>query len=215
MSYAKSLLLPLALILAPCATADEPAKGHVEKYASRLFLANGSVVDVAGALTIAIPSGGTSDVVSVRMPSGNVLQASSRVDSVWDAFEVHVRSGETALTLRGTMGFGMHEKLPDGLMLRLKDTTYRWLAYPAGAGAEGSAAKLKMQAAVQKLPQDFLSDLAFLSALPAAGLDSSVLGLSFLYMTLTELQTEGPTPVSVVSTQKLDAEAAAKLIGSR
>lgn len=200
------------MLLSASALADDGPKRHVEKYATRLFLADGRVVDAVGSSTLAIPSGETSDVVSLRMPSGRVLQASSRSEPIWDSFEVRLSSGDVALTLRGTMGFGIHEKLPDGLMLRLKDTTYRWLAYPAGPGAEGSAAKRKMQAAVEKLPQDFLADLALFAVLPATGLDSSILGLSHLYLALTEVLTEGPAAPNVTTTQRLEPEVASRLL---
>lgn len=207
--------LAAVFVLSAPLAADEPAKQHVEKYASRLFLADGRVVDVVGTSTIAIPSGETSDIVSLRMPSGRILQASSRSERVWDTFELQLASGDVTLTLRGTMGFGIHDKLPDGLMLRLKGTTYRWLAYPTGTRSEGSSAKKTMQSAVEKLPQDFLADLAVFAGLPAAGLDSSVLGLSPLYMGLTEILSEGWTPVNVTSTQKLEPEVAAKLLAGK
>lgn len=206
------LCLAALMVLALPSNADEPAKRDIERYASRLFLADGRVVDVVGTSTLAIPSGESSDVVALPIPSGRTLQASSRSEPVWQTFEVRLSEGDVSLTLRGTMGFGMFEKLPDGLMLRLKDTTYRWLAYPAAPGSDGAAAKKRMQAAVAKLPQDFLSDLALFSVLPATGLETSGLGLSHLYMALTELLTEGPPAVNVTATQHLEPEAAARLL---
>lgn len=210
------LCLAALLVLSTTVRGDDSAKRHVDKYASRLFLADGRVVDVAGARSLAIPSGESSDVVSLRMPSGRIMQASSRSEPVWETFELRLTSGDVSLVLRGTIGFGK-ESLPDGLMLRLKDTTYRWLAYaylPSGP-SEVSATKRKMQAAVEKLPQDFLSDLALFASLPASGLDSSVFFPSHFYILLSELLPDGLTPVNVNSTQRLEPEVAAKLLESR
>lgn len=212
---APALLLSAALLPSTSASADDAARASVHKYAVRLFLADGSVADVAGVTTIAVPSGEETDVVSARMPSGDILQASSRTEHVWDTFELNVRSGNVSLTLRGTMGFGLHERLPDGLMLKVGDTVYRWLAFPTGTGCEGTEARKKMQAAVAKLPQKFLSDLAVLAGLPATGTDAWTLSVSGLYLSLTELFAEQPAPVKLTTVQPLEPEVAEKLLAGK
>lgn len=211
-SFCRYIVLGVILIQSTTSLAQDGTKRHNEKYASRLFLADGRVIDVAGTSSLAIPSGERTDIVSARMPSGRILQASSRIDPVWDAFEVRITWGDVALTLRGTTGFGIHEKLPDGLMLRLNGATFRWLASPTGVDSESSAAKRRMQAAVEKLPSDFLADLTLFAALPAAGLHSGVLGLSPIYLALTEVLIQGLVPVNMTTTEKLEPEIAAKLL---
>lgn len=206
-------LASLLLVLAAGTSSAEPTKPHVERYASRIFLADGRVVDAVGTRTLSIPSADVSDIVSLRMPSGRILQASSRSESAWDSFEIRLSWGDVSLTMRGTLGFAK-DKLPDGLMLRLKDSTLRWIVradLPQGS-MDGADARKKMQAAVAKLPQDFLSDVSLFASLCGEGLDLSVFNASHFYILLSELFPEQPAPVNVTTAQPLEPEVAEKLL---
>lgn len=212
----RSLHLALLLTLFASVGLAEPASPHIEKYSTRIFLADGRVVDAVGTRTLSIPSADVSDIVTLRMPSGRLLKASSRSESAWDSFEVRVGWGDVSLTLRGTLGFSK-DKLPDGLMLRLKDTTWRWIVradLPEG-GMEGTDARKKMQAAVAKLPQDFLSDISLFASLCGEGLDLSVFNASHFYILLSELVPEGFAPVNVTNVEPLDPDTAEKLLAGK
>ena len=142
----------LVLTTLLCAWAALPARSDTTKFAGRLFLSNGDVVEVVSTRTG--NAAGSTNTLAARFSSGDVMTVSSKSDHLLQRSETRISDGRTTLEIFNEWGFyGDH--LPVPLIVKIGDSIYRMLIKSPAVSDE----EKRMRAAVLKLPSSFVAGL--------------------------------------------------------